>query len=98
MRNDLPNFLLRLDAQQDVPQPIKRYLDSDDGRAARESYKCRNRTPWYAVPDVCVPDAFLSYMSGEAPAPVANHAGCVATNSMHARDRLSHQLQPAAVE
>ncbi|HET6880205.1 MAG TPA: hypothetical protein VFI31_08625, partial [Pirellulales bacterium] len=30
-----------------------------------------------------VPDAFLSYMSGEAPALVANHAGCVATNSVH---------------
>lgn len=83
MRNDSPNFLLRLDARHDIPQPVKKYLDSDDGRAAREAYKCRNRTPWYVVPDVCVPDAFLSYMSGEAPALVANHAGCVATNSVH---------------
>lgn len=82
-RNDSPNFLLRLDAAQEVPRPVQRYLDSDDGQAARGSYKCRNRSPWYVVPDVRVPDAFLSYMSGETPSLVANHAGCVATNSVH---------------
>jgi hypothetical protein len=32
---------------------------------------------------VTVPDAFLSYMSGEGPLLVANEAGCVGTNSVH---------------
>jgi hypothetical protein len=48
------------------------------------SYKCSNRSPWYVVPDVVIPDAFLSYMSGEGPALVANWATCTCTNSVHA--------------
>jgi hypothetical protein len=36
------------------------------------------------VPDVFVPDGFLTYMSGRGPALVANQAGCVCTNSLHA--------------
>ena len=35
------------------------------------------------VPDVSVPNAFLSYMCGGKPALVANRANCVATNSIH---------------
>ena len=50
----------------------------------REAYKCRNRDPWYAIPDVRVPDAFLSYMSGRRPVLVRNDAECVCTNSLHA--------------
>ena len=41
------------------------------------------RDPWYSVPDVIVPDGFLTYMSGERVQVVQNEAGCVATNSVH---------------
>jgi len=80
---DDPVLLLRLDARERVPNAVRRYLDSEAGIQARQTYKCRNREPWYAVPDVHVPDAFLSYMSGTGPALVANQAGCVGTNSVH---------------
>jgi hypothetical protein len=36
------------------------------------------------VPDVVVPEYFLSYMSGTKPQLVANDAACVCTNSLHA--------------
>jgi adenine-specific DNA-methyltransferase len=78
-----PNFLLRLRPQDVLPEPVRSYLDSRPGRDARETYKCRNRSPWYAVPDVRAPDGFLSYMSGVTPSLVANPAGCVAANSVH---------------
>src|SRR5262249_22211676 len=61
-----------------------RYLSSAAAVAVRDAYKCRTRSPWYVVPDVWVPHAFLTYMSGETPALVANEAGCVCTNSVHA--------------
>ena len=80
---DEPIMLLRLSPESDVPAPVRRYLDSSAGRDARETYKCRNRDPWYAVPDVTVPDGFLSYMSGDGPKLVSNGAGCVGTNSVH---------------
>jgi len=82
-RHDQPNFLLRLTDGRELPAAVRRYLDSQGGRDARTSYKCRNRTPWYVVPDVTEPDAFLSYMSGGTPCLVANQASCVATNSVH---------------
>ncbi len=81
---DQPVLLLRLGATPDPPLPVRRYLDSAKGRKARETYKCRNRDPWYSVPDVTVPDGFLSYMSGGSPTLVRNQAGCVCTNSVHA--------------
>jgi adenine-specific DNA-methyltransferase len=35
------------------------------------------------VPDVQVPDLFLTYMSGVSPSLVRNAAGCTCTNSVH---------------
>ncbi|NLX96034.1 MAG: SAM-dependent DNA methyltransferase [Rhodopirellula sp.] len=82
-RSDDPMLLLRLTNADPIPKAVRDYLDSAAGQQARETYKCRSRKPWYAVPDVTVPDAFLSYMSGETAALVANRAKCVATNSVH---------------
>lgn len=76
-------LLLRIAAGDRLPGSVLRYLDSPAGQSARLGYKCRNRDPWYVVPDVVVPDAFLPYMSGAGPALVANPARCVATNSVH---------------
>ena len=82
-RRDEAILLLRLSRSDSLPIAVKRYLDSAAGRTARLAYKCRSREPWYVVPDVSVPDAFLSYMSGTTPSLVANHAKCVGTNSVH---------------
>jgi hypothetical protein len=81
---DDPVLLLDLSGEQGLSEPIHRYLSTADAQRARRTYKCRNRDPWYVVPDVRPPDAFLSYMSGRATALVANSAGCVCTNSVHA--------------
>lgn len=81
--HDEPNFLLRLAPSKSLPRQVMDYLDSPQGRLARDTYKCRNRSPWYVVPDVNVPDAFLTYMCGRSASLVANNAKCVATNSVH---------------
>jgi hypothetical protein len=94
MRCDQPSLLLRLRAGETLPPQIRRYLDSPQGHEVRSGYKCRNRDPWYVVPDVRIPDAFLSYMSGEAPALVANKAGCACSNAVHAVTlRNSHSVE-----
>ena len=84
VRADQAILLLRVFADDPVPTSIRRYLDSPSGEQARTSYKCRNRSPWYVVPDVQKPDAFLSYMSGESPSLVENKARCVCSNAVHA--------------
>jgi adenine-specific DNA-methyltransferase len=81
-RRDDPMLLLQLSAEDELPTEVKRYLDSPAGKRARTAYKCRTRNPWWAVPDVVVPDAFLSYMCGKTPVLVANRADCVGTNSV----------------
>jgi adenine-specific DNA methylase len=82
-RNDDPILLLRIPKGIEVPHTVRRYLDSEAGQVAREAYKCRMRQPWYSVPDVQVPDYFLSYMIGLESSLVRNEAGCTCTNSVH---------------
>jgi len=76
-------MLLNIPKGVELPNGVKKYLDSNEGQAARASYKCRSRRPWYCVPDVHVPDYFLTYMSGAAPKLVLNMARCTCTNSVH---------------
>jgi hypothetical protein len=76
-------LLLHLPKGTELPTAVKRYLASEPAKAARQTYKCRMRDPWYSVPDVQVPDFFLSYMSGREPSLVRNAAGCTCTNSVH---------------
>jgi len=83
IRDDQPVLLLDLGGRRELPSSIRDYLDSE-GALVRDGYKCRNRSPWYAVPDVYAPDAFLSVMSGEKPSLVRNAAGCVCSNTLHA--------------
>ena len=83
VREDEPIYLLKLPKAPDIPLSVKKYLDTSEGRAAREAYKCRVRTPWYSVPDVQIPDFFLTYMSGRTVSLVRNSAACTCTNSVH---------------
>lgn len=81
---DEPVLLLDLRNARELPVPVRAYLDEEAGQQARRTYKCRNRDPWYGVPDVKAPDAFLSVMCGRRPHLVRNEAACVCTNSLHA--------------
>ena len=83
-RSDEPMLLLRIPKGARLPAPVREYLDSEKGQQARQTYKCRNRNPWYSVPDVRVPAFFLTYMSGVAPSLVKNAAAATCTNALHA--------------
>lgn len=91
-------LLLRLTRDQELPSTVRGYLDSSVGHEARQAYKCRNRSPWYAVPDVQIPDFVMSYMSGRNVNLVRNVAGVSCTNSVHSiriRNRsLASKLLP----
>ena len=84
LQRDEPVLLLHLPQRGKLPDTVMEYLDTASGQRARLGYKCRNRNPWYTVPDVTVPDAFLAYMSGLGPRLVLNNASCTCSNSIHA--------------
>lgn len=110
VRSDQPTLFLRIRVGDTLPESVTNYLDSPAGVRARQGYKCRNRTAWYCVPDVVVPDGFLSYMNGRDVNLVENEAGCVATNSVHVvrmhegqsfgmlRDHWDHPLRRLSCE
>ena len=75
------SYLLHIKPKDEVPASVERYLKT--GGNIRSAFKVRTRNPWYSVPHVYKPDAFLSYMSGTTPRLVANEAGLVAPNSLH---------------
>lgn len=81
---DRAMLLLDLTGVEEPPEAVRAYLDSQAGREARKAYKCRVRDPWYVVPHIQVPGAFLTIMSGQGPRLVGNSAGAVCTNSVHA--------------
>ncbi|MBL6458844.1 SAM-dependent DNA methyltransferase [Belnapia sp. T6] len=83
-RGDEPSFLLKLSKGSELPASVKQYLATEEAREAKKAYKCRVRDPWYSVPDVRVPDFFLTYMSGRQVGLVRNEAGATCTNSVHA--------------
>ncbi len=83
---DEPLFLLRIPPGAQVPGAVRAYLDTAEGQQARASYKCRNRTPWYTVPDVRRPAFVLTYMSGRSPALAVNRGRCTCTNAFLAVD------------
>ena len=87
--DDRPVLLLNLAGATALPKAVEAYLESAAGRDARRAYKCSNRRPWFAVPDVRTPHAFLSIMSGRGPRLVGNSAGVTCTNSVHAVEFLN---------
>ena len=105
-RSDEPMLLLRIEREVELPKSVLGYLETDKGQQASKSYKCRTRNPWYSVPDVRIPDFFLTYMSGRSPSLVRNSARVSCTNALHAvclRDqrfakRLIHAWQSPYVQ
>lgn len=84
LREDRQTLLLRLWKDQQLPGAVKAYLSTERAKKVAGAYKCRTRDPWYVVPDVKIPDYFLSYMSGRRVLLVRNSARCACTNSLHA--------------
>jgi hypothetical protein len=76
-------YLLHIERKHTLPSSVDQYLQSGELLGISKTYKCRTRSPWYSVPHVHRSDAFLTYMSGECPSLVANHARAYAPNSLH---------------
>ncbi len=84
IKADEQMLLLRLPKDSELDSKVRQYLKGEKAVEAMNGYKCRTRTPWYSVPDVRIPDFFLSYMCGESPFLARNDAGITCTNSVHA--------------
>lgn len=58
------------------------YIQRGEDLGYAERYKCRVRSPWFRVPGVVKPDAFLTYMSDVVPRLCLNRARIVSSNTL----------------
>lgn len=66
-----------------LPEPLKAYVDLGETAGVHEGYKCRIRKRWYVVPSIWVPDAFLLRQISQAPRLVVNSCDAVSTDTVH---------------
>lgn len=59
------------------------YIDNGVLNGIDQRYKCRKRSPWWKVPLVQTPDAFITYMNDFAPSVCINDANLLHLNSVH---------------
>ena len=59
------------------------YIKQGERMRVHEGYKCSIRTPWYAVPAVWTPDAFVFRQIYDFPRMVINEARATATDTIH---------------
>ena len=63
---------------------LDRYLAEGRARGVDRAYKCRTRSPWYAVRrQLAPPELFLGYLVKRRPRWSANLAGAHSTNNVH---------------
>lgn len=62
---------------------LARYIRFGERNAVHKGYKCSIRAPWYAVPAVWTPDAFLFRQIYDFPRVVLNQAGATSTDTIH---------------
>jgi len=74
--------LAALDAARPSPR-LASYLRLGEANGFDKGYKCSIRVPWYAVPSVWVPDAFLFRQIYDFPRVVLNQAGATSTDTIH---------------
>jgi adenine-specific DNA-methyltransferase len=84
LRSEARSQLLMVSAKTAISRHLANYLRTARKREIKKRYKCQNRTPWYSVRSVGVPDAFLHYMSARGPHLVLNKAKVTCTNTIHA--------------
>jgi adenine-specific DNA-methyltransferase len=76
-------YLLAIRGDSNIPDSVSRYVKNGELAGVHKAFKCRMRDPWYSVPGIFKPDAFLTYMAGEIHRFVVNQMGAVAPNSLH---------------
>ena len=77
-----------------LDEQLERYIKMGESAEVHKGYKCSNRIPWYVVPSVWEPHAFLLRQIYNFPRIVLNGAGATCTDTIH---RLNCTDEPERV-
>jgi len=73
---------------------LESYIRIGEGEEIHRGYKCSIREPWYAVPSVWIPDAFVFRQIYDFPRVVLNTAGATSTDTIH---RMKCKVKPQSL-
>lgn len=97
LENGLRSYLLSAPAIrfEELPSPLQKYVSKGESHNYHTGYKCRMRDPWYVVPSVWVPDAFMLRQVHAYPKLILNEASATCTDTIH-RVRFINGADPRA--
>lgn len=89
----VPTYLLMAPnvPREELPDPLRAYVLKGEEANYHQGYKCSNRSPWYTVPSVWRPDAFMLRQIHGYPKLILNQAEATCTDTIH-RVRFSGSL------
>lgn len=85
VENNLPAHLLMLPVKpfDELSKAAQEYVKAGEDAGWHTGFKCRIRDPWYKVPSVWVPDAFMLRQVHGYPKLIVNKAGATCTDTIH---------------
>jgi adenine-specific DNA-methyltransferase len=85
LKSSFPAYLLDLNGMthEELPEAARRYVNSGARAELNTGFKCRTREPWYAVPSIWTPDAFMLRQVHAYPKIVVNRARATCTDTIH---------------
>lgn len=75
-------LLLTIAQGDQVPDPLRSYLNEGERDGVDGAHKCQIRDPWYSVPHTETPPAFMQCMSASWPRIVVNRSRATCTNNI----------------
>ena len=85
VKDKLPTYLFKPpDAPfEELPKPVKNYINHGEEIGVNEGYKCKIRNKWYQVPSTWSPDAFMLRHAHGYPKIVFNETTATCTDTLH---------------
>lgn len=80
---EIPSYLLAIKPILGLSKELETYLAKGRREGWNKHFKCSNREPWYVVPSVWNPDAFLFRQIGSFPKLVLNSLDATCTDTLH---------------
>jgi len=81
--NNRPSYVLAIKPTMEFSENLKQYIDCGERDDCHKNFKCRNRKPWYVVPSIWIPDAFLFRQIGSFPRLILNLTKATCTDTLH---------------
>jgi adenine-specific DNA-methyltransferase len=81
--NHQPSYLLSIQPVQGISKGLESYIEKGEAKRVNKGYKLSIRDPWYVIPSVWIPDAFLFRQIGSFPRMVLNGASATCTDTLH---------------